>query len=60
MAEDSRDAVMMPLRLHASDIGPANSMVTASTALVSDKDSALIAAGTPNCLLNCGIRGCTQ
>jgi hypothetical protein len=58
--EDSNDKVMMAFRPQASDIGPANSMVTANTALVSDRDSALSAALTSNCRLNSGINGCTQ
>lgn len=51
---------MMAFRPHASDIGPANNMVTANTAVVSDRDSALSAAFTSNCRLNSGIKGCTQ
>jgi hypothetical protein len=58
--EDDNDAVMMALRPQASDIGPASSMLTANTALLSVRDSALSAALTSNCRLNSSINGCTQ
>ncbi len=45
-AEANKDRVMIRLRPQASETGPANSIVTATTTLVSDNDSALSAALT--------------